>query len=68
MVHGIPIAIASAGVQTITEHDPGGSLVAVALVVVLALVRASDAWTHADASGDGRATSQPRPEAGCFCL
>jgi len=30
MVYGIPIAIAiaSAGVQTITEHDPGGSLVA----------------------------------------
>ena len=30
MVHGISIviAIASAGVQTITEHDPGGSLVA----------------------------------------
>jgi|GEM_PF-4016441 len=33
MVHGIPIAIASVGVQTIAEHDPGGSLVAVALVV-----------------------------------
>jgi len=41
MVHGISIviAIASVGVQTITEHDPGGSLVAAALVVVLALVR-----------------------------
>jgi|GEM_PF-5342733 len=41
MVHeiSIAIAIASAGVQTIAEHDPGGSLVAAALVVVLALVR-----------------------------
>ena len=36
MVHeiSIAIAIASAGVQTIAEHDPGGSLVAAALVVV----------------------------------
>ena len=55
MVHGISIAIAivSAGVQAIMENGPGGSRGGGRRC------DASDAWMHADASGDGRATSQP---------